>query len=399
MDVFDLDDRLLDQYTAFARSFARIRSRELQSKVDALYAGRQFWPEPLVQLNPHYEDGGTLLSLVGESGLSDDCAKIFVDPRAKPGAPDRSIKLRRHQEQAIGLALDEESFVVTTGTGSGKSLCFFIPIVTPSSASVPWDEAPHPRHRHLSDERPGKQPARGDQEVPGCPDMAHPVPSPATRARKRRTSGERDREEQPPDILLTNFMMLELLMTRQNGARSAQSSRIVTASVPRARRASHLSRPPGRRRRHARAAGARRGLAIPNAFRSVSEPRPPWRARPARPTARDRRRRGLQMFGTSIARDAIITETLKRATDPSRSADHGLANLGEAVDRANSGKAYDGKSNAEVADDPLAIWVETRLGLSSLDSKPIRATPLSSVDAAKLLSQAQSGQLTGAPPP
>ena len=63
-----------------------------------------------------------------------------------------------------------------------------------------------------------------------------------------------------------------------------------------------------------------------------------------------------------------------------------MTQLGEAIDRAVSGKAYDGKSNAEIADDPLAIWVETRLGLKSLDSKPVRATPLSIVEAAKLLS-------------
>lgn len=50
-----------------------------------------------------------------------------------------------------------------------------------------------------------------------------------------------------------------------------------------------------------------------------------------------------RLFGTSIARDAIITETLKRATDPSRSADQGLTQLGEAIDRAVSGKAYDGR--------------------------------------------------------
>ena len=54
MDVFDLDEKVLDHYTAFARSFTRIRSTELQEKVDLLYAGRQFWPEPLIQLNPHY---------------------------------------------------------------------------------------------------------------------------------------------------------------------------------------------------------------------------------------------------------------------------------------------------------------------------------------------------------
>jgi hypothetical protein len=48
MDVFALDDHLLAQYTGFARSFTRIRSAELQHEVNRLYAGRRFWPEPLL---------------------------------------------------------------------------------------------------------------------------------------------------------------------------------------------------------------------------------------------------------------------------------------------------------------------------------------------------------------
>ena len=78
MAVFALDDHLLDQYTGFARSFTRIRSAELQQEVNRLYAGRRFWPEPLLQLNPHYEGGGSIRSLVGERGLVEDCARIFI---------------------------------------------------------------------------------------------------------------------------------------------------------------------------------------------------------------------------------------------------------------------------------------------------------------------------------
>src|SRR6202012_2702888 len=50
--------------------------------------------------------------------------KIFA------ASPDRKpIKLHRHQERAVAKARNDESFIVTTGTGSGKSLCFFVPIV------------------------------------------------------------------------------------------------------------------------------------------------------------------------------------------------------------------------------------------------------------------------------
>lgn len=78
MDVFALDEHLLAHYTGFARSFTRIRSSEIKSKVDTLYAGRRFWPEPLIQLNPHYEGGGSIQNLVGSKGLVADCARFFV---------------------------------------------------------------------------------------------------------------------------------------------------------------------------------------------------------------------------------------------------------------------------------------------------------------------------------
>jgi len=41
----------------------------------------------------------------------------------------KTITLYRHQAQAVAKAAQGTSFVVTTGTGSGKSLCFFIPII------------------------------------------------------------------------------------------------------------------------------------------------------------------------------------------------------------------------------------------------------------------------------
>ena len=148
----------LEQYTGFARSFTRIpftriRATEIRKKVDDLYAGRRFWPEPLIQLNPHYEMGGSIQALVGPKGLVADCAHIFRDSRPDPNDPDMSLKLRRHQEQAIGLALAGKSFAVTAGTGSGKSLCFFIPIVDAVVKAKRSGERAHARDCGLSDER------------------------------------------------------------------------------------------------------------------------------------------------------------------------------------------------------------------------------------------------------
>jgi ATP-dependent helicase YprA (DUF1998 family) len=71
---------------------------------------------------PHFERGASAEELVAEGSLHPDTARVFrVD--------GQSIRFHRHQEQAIAKAKRGQSFVVTTGTGSGKSLCFFVPII------------------------------------------------------------------------------------------------------------------------------------------------------------------------------------------------------------------------------------------------------------------------------
>lgn len=69
MDVFSLDQTVLENYQAFARSFAKIRSQDLKTRVEELYATNRFWPEPLVQLNPHYAKGGTIQDFVDYGDL------------------------------------------------------------------------------------------------------------------------------------------------------------------------------------------------------------------------------------------------------------------------------------------------------------------------------------------
>ena len=122
MDVFDLDRALVQDYASFARSFTQIRAQDIRDQVDAIYASRRFWPEPLITVNPHFERGSSVEALVRNGSLHSDVARVFrVD--------GQSINLYRHQMQAVAKAMARHSFAVTTGTGSGKSLCFFIPII------------------------------------------------------------------------------------------------------------------------------------------------------------------------------------------------------------------------------------------------------------------------------
>jgi ATP-dependent helicase YprA (DUF1998 family) len=122
MNVFDLDSSIIRDYERFARSFTEIRALDIREQIDAIYATGRFWPEPLISINPHYERDVSVAELVTEGQLHPNTAEIFR-------VNSQPIVLYRHQAQAIAKASGGNSFVVTTGTGSGKSLCFFIPII------------------------------------------------------------------------------------------------------------------------------------------------------------------------------------------------------------------------------------------------------------------------------
>ena len=209
LDVFALCDGVVDEYRRFATSFTTIQAPDIREQVEAIYAGNRYWPEPLIQINPSYRRSTDVGTLVANGVLDSGCADIFR-------AGGEPLSLYKHQEQAVALAAGGESFVVTTGTGSGKSLCFFVPIVshvldarrtdaerrTRAIVVYPMNALANSQMEELAkfiDQVPGDRPITFD-----------------------RYTGQDDRRErsrianEPPDILLTNFMMLELLMTRQD---------------------------------------------------------------------------------------------------------------------------------------------------------------------------------------
>lgn len=119
MNVFDLDTDLIERYESFARSFTSIRADDISEQVNAIYAGQKFWPEPLIGLNPHFLGGRSLVDLSKGGVVDPDLSNVFaVGPHRSP------ISLHRHQDEALMKALQAKNYIVTTGTGSGKSLCF-----------------------------------------------------------------------------------------------------------------------------------------------------------------------------------------------------------------------------------------------------------------------------------
>ena len=113
MDVFNLHSGIVADYKSYVSSFIRISADDIRKKVDAALEEGKLWPEPLLQLNPAFEDAGRIEELAEQGLMHPDCADIF-----------KGYRLYRHQREAISRGLKEQSFVVTSGTGSGKSLTY-----------------------------------------------------------------------------------------------------------------------------------------------------------------------------------------------------------------------------------------------------------------------------------
>ena len=212
MNVFDLRYELIAGYEQYARSFIRIQDERIRDMVDQEIDGGLFWPDPLVQLNPSFESGGRIADLVGDGVLHSECERVFRVKKAADGVGN-PITLHRHQTEAIRTAAEGDDYVLTTGTGSGKSLAYIVPIVDrvlrDGSGKGIRAIVVYPMNA-LANSQVGEL---GKFLCDGYPDGRGPVTF-------RRYTGQESDEERneiignPPDILLTNYVMLELILTR-----------------------------------------------------------------------------------------------------------------------------------------------------------------------------------------
>ena len=211
VNVFDLDRALVGDYARFARSFTQIRAPDIRAQIEQIYATNRFWPEPLISINPHFEAGASVEELAAEGSLHPDTARIF----RVEGQP---IRFHRHQAQAIAKAAQRQSFAVTTGTGSGKSLCFFVPIIDAAVRARAAGQAARTRAIVIYPMNAlANSQIKELEKFIEQSGLSEPLRPTFARYTGQESQEERERIQlAKPDILLTNFMMLELLMTRQN---------------------------------------------------------------------------------------------------------------------------------------------------------------------------------------
>src|SRR5690606_11774574 len=117
MDAFKTHKQVIDNYRNYLESFLNIRDERIKTEVKKAFNDEGFIPQPLIQFNPSFKRDQSLLDLVDEGKIHRDLPKAFGD-----------FNLYKHQIEAIKKGIQDQGFIVTSGTGSGKSLTFLATI-------------------------------------------------------------------------------------------------------------------------------------------------------------------------------------------------------------------------------------------------------------------------------
>ncbi len=379
MDVFDLRQRVIGQYANYVGSFVTIGDSRIRDHVDVEMRSGVLWPQPLVQLNPAFEPGDDLEALVRAGTLHPKCLEIFRD-KPTPREDRGLLRLHRHQVEGIRAARAGHSYVLTTGTGSGKSLSYIVPIVDHVLRNGPGRGIQaiivYPMNALANSQK-------GELEKYLCHGFAEP---PVTF--RRYTGQEKDEErrsiiENPPDILLTNYVMLELVLTRPNERRLVEAARGLRFIVfdelhtYRGRQGSDVAM----LIRRVREAAAAPDLLHVGTSATLSG-NSTWRGQ-----QEEVAQIAAKLFGAKVDADDVIGETLRRVT-------HGPPPTAAELRARVVAGSLPGDAAAFCAD-PLTRWVETTLGLAPEpgSGRLVRSKPrsLSGVDGAAHLLALETG--------
>ena len=333
-------------------------------------------------MNPNFVPGGYVDEHVAAGKLEPECEKIFRVKRTDDTF-GRRLRLHKHQADAIQIASRRESYVLTTGTGSGKSLAYFIPIV---------DDV-------LRRKRAG-EPCEGITAIVVYPmnalcnsqlDELHRYlrlgygegREPVSFARYTGQESQEDREriaKNPPDILLTNYVMLELVMTRfvetdkavRQHAAGLRFLVLDELHTYRGRQGADVAMLARRVRERFNDDLLCVGTSATMATEGSSSERNAAVAAIA-----------SRLFGTRVRPENVITESLEPVTDDETPTD--TASLQRAINM----DVPDAPTHAELAAHPVAAWVERTLGLEDRHGELARISkPLSVAQASEQLAAA-----------
>ncbi len=368
MNIFDTHARIVSDYASYISSFIKISDQDIQQVVKAELGRGKLWPEPLLQFNPAFEIVGKIDHIAGTEEFHPDIRHIFSN-----------YNLYRHQVEAMRLGVAGKDFVVTSGTGSGKSLTYIGSIfnyilsnpgtkgvtaivVYPMNALINSQFEEFTRYQKNYEDATGKK---------------FPISFGQYTGQEKEEARTKMREE-PPQILLTNYMMLELLLTRvrERSIRDGiyDNLRFLVFDelhTYRGRQGADVALLIRRIRSHCN----RPVVCIGTSATMVSVGTPAAKRAEVAAVA-------TKLFGKPFAPDQIVIETLDRSCSF-----NGTIPRAKALAQALQAGVTPETDLQALRGNPVAIWLENRVALDVQEGVLVRGKPRRISDIIALLSQ------------
>ncbi|WP_276936874.1 DEAD/DEAH box helicase [Faecalibaculum rodentium] len=225
LNPIEVSRKVIQRYLSFIQSTYNLEdeeyNREFQKELDKMSLTKG----PYLVTSLPFIKGRTVGQMITDGVVTPDFKKV---------AWDLTRPLFLHQEQAFSLIHSGKNVVITTGTGSGKTESFLLPVLNeilsdPNKGRGVKAIFLYPMNALVND-----QMDRIRELLRNCPDITfgtyigETIEGPISTKKRKEVypnSPENElvtREEMrrnPPDLLFTNFSMLEYLMIRPNDER------------------------------------------------------------------------------------------------------------------------------------------------------------------------------------
>jgi len=244
IDPVTTAEDIQENYLSFLMSSFSLRNPELADQFKGkLRESLNLFKGPILQANPHYRSSISLadLALTPDNGVSD--AFLNFAPGLDQAVQAKHLPIHRplyiHQQQALLKAAAGQNIIVATGTGSGKTEAFLLPIInhllterqkkgllSPGVRALliyPMNALANDQIKRLREMLPPETGITFGRYTGQTKRAYHDAHSDYM-AENHREPAENELisreqiQEKPPHILLTNYAMLEYLLMRPEDA-------------------------------------------------------------------------------------------------------------------------------------------------------------------------------------
>jgi superfamily II DNA/RNA helicase len=372
MNVFQTHSRIVSDYENYIRSFLKIVDPKIREVVEAELSKGKLWPEPLLQFNPSFEIAGRVDDIVAKGTLHPAIRDIF-----------KGYNLYRHQVQAIQLGTEGKDFIVTSGTGSGKSLTYigsiFHYLLSSPGAKGVTAVVVYPMNALINSQ--SEEFTRYKENYENSTGKEFPISFGQYTGQEKEEARQKMREN-PPHVFLTNYMMLELLLTRvrERSIRDGiyENLRFLVFDelhTYRGRQGADIAL----LIRRIRSCCRQPVVCIGTSATMISVGTPTSQREEVAKVA-------TKVFGKPFTAQQIVNETLTRSFS-FNGAIPGMPELAKAISvGVDVGEGIDQLRNY-----PVAVWLENKIALDVSDGVLVRGTPKRFADIVANLAE-ESGQ-------